>query len=309
MKTILDLTVTYIDHLRSLNYSPRTLDQVRLRLNNFSKWFKATLHIEYANALCLEDLKRWHTHAAAAKNVKGHPAKATSINRNISVIRGFITYLSDNNYIQPRFLKALPRLKEPRPLPGSVLPHARVMRLLSSIATDTSYGYRDRAICELLYSSGIRSFEILKLNVTDIDFKNKTAFICGKGGKERIVPIGKTALRYLESYVTGIRPFIIKDTNETALFVNKRGCRLNYDNFRVIIRNAVRQSGLEEYISPYTFRRSCTTELIRSGANMYHVKELLGHESLETLKHYAKLTITDLKKTHKKCHPREREDD
>jgi site-specific recombinase XerD len=93
-----------------------------------------------------------------------------------------------------------------------------------------------------------------------------------------------------------------------ALFVDSSGRRFPYYTFRRQIKSCARKAGISVEVTPHTFRRSCATELLRGGANMYHVKELLGHESLETLKHYAKLTITDLKVTHEKCHPREQEE-
>lgn len=91
------------------------------------------------------------------------------------------------------------------------------------------------------------------------------------------------------------------------MFLDAQGSRLPYHRFRLIVRSAARHVGTPINVTPHTFRRSCTTEMLRSGANMYHVKELLGHETLDTLKHYARLTITDLKATHAKCHPREKD--
>ena len=93
------------------------------------------------------------------------------------------------------------------------------------------------------------------------------------------------------------------------MFVDSQGRRFPYYTFRLQVKACARRAGLSIEVTPHTFRRSCTTELLRGGANMYHVKELLGHETLSTMKHYAKLTITDLKKTHEKCHPRERDED
>jgi len=179
-------------------------------------------------------------------------------------------------------------------------------KLLKKIPNDDILGYRDRAMLELMYSSGIRSGELLKLDVSDIDFKNSIMRVTGKGDKDRIVPIGVTALKHLETYIVAIRPFFLKDQSEQALFLSLRGQRFIYRCLMHRIKAHAGNAGLDD-VSSHTFRRSCTTELIRSGANMYHVKEMLGHESLDTLRNYAKLTIIDLKKTHAKCHPREKE--
>lgn len=121
------------------------------------------------------------------------------------------------------------------------------------------------------------------------------------------MPIGKTALRLVTSYLRGVRPFLARDAGERALWLTRAGHRLPYHTLLKRVRHHGERLALPVAITPHTFRRSCTTELIRGGANLWHVKELLGHEHLDTLQHYAKLTIADLKKTHTRCHPRERE--
>jgi integrase/recombinase XerC len=175
------------------------------------------------------------------------------------------------------------------------------------VATDTAEGYRNRALLELLYSSGIRAAELLGLDLADLDFAGRTAMVMGKGRKQRVVPFGSTAARFLETYIKAIRPHFLSDASQSALFLDNAGRRLPYHSLRRIVHACSEGSGLDINVTPHTLRRSCTTELLRSGANMYHVKELLGHESLDTLKHYARLTITDLKRTHQRCHPRERD--
>lgn len=297
----------YLVFLSSVNYSDETVSASRRLLTRFYRWQVETFHDDAIDHLTIDRLKKWHGHLSMIRTEKGYPLKPTSINRHIIAVRGFIRYLFENGYIHVRLSHALPYLKEPKTLPGGVLTHAQMRTLLSKMPVDSPEGYRNRAMLELLYSSGIRVGEVLKMNIVDIDFKNRTALVNGKGRKQRMVPIGRTALRYLESYILGVRPFLDLNRNEKALFLQKNGKRLSYQNFRFVVVSAAKRSGLDMRITPHTFRRSCTTELIRGGANMYHVKELLGHESLDTLNHYAKLTITDLKKTHEKCHPRERE--
>ncbi len=305
MKSIDDLIITYTDFLRSLQFGSETVRKKKENLVNFSTWLKETFDIETIDRLQSDHLKRWHTHLSTLRTHKGYPLKATSINRHIISIRCFLEHLSANGYVQSRLLKTLPYLKEPKRLPGSVLTHKQVKKLLSKISTDSAEGYRDRAMFETLYSTGIRASELLNLDVKDIDLKNHTAFITGKGDKQRVVPIGKTALRYLESYIKAVRPYMVRNRKETALFLGRDGRRLPYHIFRRIVLAVVEKSSLDIPVTAHTFRRSCTTELIRGGANIYHVKELLGHESLDTLKPYTQLTIVDLKKTHGKCHPRE----
>jgi integrase/recombinase XerD len=198
-------------------------------------------------------------------------------------------------------------VKEPDLLPTSVLTHAQVRRLIGRIPSGTPNGYRDRAMVELLYSSGLRIHELLTLKIPDVNLENGTAIVTGKGNKQRVVPIGRTALRHLQTCLVAVRPYVSQDRANVALFLGRDGKRVHYQTFLRAIHAYAKAAGLEVNVTPHTFRRSCTTELIRGGANMYHVKELLGHENLNTLRHYVKLTIHDLKKTHRKCHPRERD--
>ncbi|MFT5241464.1 MAG: integrase/recombinase XerC [Candidatus Promineifilaceae bacterium] len=161
---------------------------------------------------------------------------------------------------------------------------------------------------ELFCSSGVRAGELLGLNLGDVELSARTAVVMGKGRKQRVVPFGNTAALFIETYIKAVRPHLMTNTAESALFIDSNGKRIPYHVLRRMVHACREASGLDIVVTPHTFRRSCTTELLRSGANMYHVKELLGHESLDTLKHYARLTITDLKRTHRKCHPREKDD-
>ena len=140
------------------------------------------------------------------------------------------------------------------------------------------------------------------LTVHDVDLKNGILKVHGKGDKERLVPIGKTSGRYLESYIKAVRPFWLINAATDRLFLNSRGQPLGENGLRYIVNCCFADSPVR--VTPHTFRRSCTTELVRADANLYHVKELLGHENLESLAPYTKLTINDLRKTHAKCHPR-----
>jgi len=297
----------YLDYKLALNFSPATCDSTRRNCRAFFRWLAAHCEVTTSDRLRKEQLERWQKHMAAHQTKKGTPLKAKSINKSVECVRDFLKYLVFHGHVPQTLLDALQYVKEPKTLPGSVLTHAEVRKLLRRMDTTTPEGHRDRAMLELLYSSGIRVGELLGLDVEDINLAHAAATVTGKGKKDRVVPIGRTALRYVESYIVAVRPFLMVERTERALFLH-RGKRVRYQRLLRTIHAAAARVGIDKQVSPHTFRRSCTTELIRSGANMYHVKELLGHESLATLKHYAKLTILDLKETHAKCHPRERED-
>ena len=308
MKTFADLLGEHQDHLRAINYSADTLYKARFNLLAFFRWLEATYQVRTADQLRQKHLDAWQQHLHGYRTGKGLPLRPLSINKQIESVRGLLKFLASRGYVQAALVNVLAYVKKPKLLPTSVLTHAEVKKLLARIPTSSPEGYRDRALFEMLYTTGLRRKELLGLNVADLDFKNRTALVMGKGSKQRVVPIGKTALRFVETYVLGVRPFLVRDPRESALFLDRYGKRLPAPILVRRLHGYADGLGFAVTVTPHTFRRSCTTELIRGGANIYHVKDLLGHEELDTLKHYTKLTIEDLKKTHEKCHPREQDE-
>lgn len=223
-------------------------------------------------------------------------------------LRSLSHYLHELGYITRDLSRHLQYIREPHLLPHSVLTHAQVRQLIRKIDTGAPTGVMDRAAIELLYSSGIRVGELEGLALTDVDLEQGVARVIGKGRKERFVPIGKTALKWLTSYIRGVRSHMLRGEPTNAAFVNADGRPLKQDRIRARIHEYAAGLDLAISVTPHTFPRSCASELIKGNANLYHVKQLLGHKSFETLNHYAKLDITDLRKTHERCHPRERED-
>jgi site-specific recombinase XerD len=297
----------YLQHGRALGRSPVHLRVARFQALAFLRWLRDAHQVATADRLRREHLDAWTKHLAARRTAKGLPLKPASVNKQIESARGLLRWLAVRGVVPSALADALVYVQEPQLLPTSVLPHAQVKKLAARIDTTSAEGFRDRAMLELLYSSGVRAAELLGLDVADVDLANATALVLGKGRKQRVVPIGKTALRFLESYLRGVRPFLVRDPAERALWLTRTGQRLPYHTLLKRIHRHADRLALPVTVTPHTFRRSCTTELIRGGANLWHVKELLGHENLDTLQHYAKLTIADLKKTHARCHPRERE--
>jgi len=306
MTTLHDLLLVFLSHERDRNYSRCTIRNHHYTLTTFLDWLEAQKQVATADQLRKAHLDAWLNHLNAHRTREGLPFKAQTVNIHIIAVRTFLDYLAARGFVSPELPEALQCVKAPKLLPQSALTHIQARKLLTQVRTGTPEGYRNRAMIELLYSSGLRAAELLGLDVSDVDFTHATAIVTGKGNKQRMVPVGRTALRCLESYLKAVRPFLVRDPGERAVFLDSKGRRLRYNAFAQIVRTcAVRAKVDDVHVTAHTFRRSCATELLRGGANMYHVKDLLGHETLNTLQHYARLTITDLKKTHEKCHPRE----
>jgi integrase/recombinase XerD len=304
--TLTDLLAAFLAHGKSRNMSPVTLRTRRYHIEAFIR--RACEHdVYHIERVSRTLLAAWCRSLSSHRTTRGLPLKPRSLNKQIESVRSFITWLSRRGYLQANLLEALEYIKEPQLLPTSVLTHAQMKKLLRQIPGSSGEAYRDRCLLELLYSTGARISEALGLDLGDIDMQNRTALLMGKGRKQRVVPIGETAVRCLESYLRAVRPYLLRDPREQAVFLQAEGKRLAYHTVRRRIKRYAIAARMDIVVTAHTFRRSCTTELLRSGANMYHVKELLGHENLDTLKHYAKLTITDLKATHQRCHPREKD--
>ena len=297
----------YLSYLEQRRYSPETVRKTGYLLKGAVS--RLGTHGAFSpERLRATHLRRWTEYVCSRTwGPAGRPLSAATVNRHITVMRGWLKWLAKTGKIPRRLADVPEHVREPQLLPGSVLTHLQVRKLLDSIPTDSSLEYRNRTMLELLYSTGIRASELLGLHVGDMQPEQKVIKVLGKGSKERMVPVGKTAARFLAGYLKAVRPFLCGDTLERALFVGLEGRRMSYPALLRMVHTVARRAGVAINVTPHTFRRSCATELLRGGANMYHVKELLGHETLDTLKHYARLTITDLKRTHAKCHPRERE--
>jgi integrase/recombinase XerD len=292
----------------SFQSSSHTIIRLRQALRLFIAYLDDHHNVSTADAIALEHVHAFQSHISQRFTAKGLPWKPASINTVIKAVRPFLDYLHELGYITRDLSRHLQYIREPHLLPHSVLTHAQVRLLMRKIDTGTPTGVMDRAAIELLYSSGIRVGELEGLALTDVDLEQGVARVIGKGKKERFVPIGKTALKWLTSYIRGVRPYLLRGAQTNAVFVNADGKPLRQDRIRSRIHEYAAGLDLAISVTPHTFRRSCTSEMIKGNANLYHVKQLLGHKSFETLNHYAKLDIADLRKTHERCHPREREE-
>ncbi len=303
MKTLHDIAADLLLYYKSRRYRSQTIRTLHDCLKLFLEWL--TKHQAVATSLQLTPplIQQYQQTLANKVNTKGLPLSPKYLNTQAWALRTFLKYLYKNNYLTQDLSKQIISVKERKPLP-QVLTHHDITKLITAIPQDTNEGQRDRTILELLYSSGIRNGELTGLTLDNIDLKTRELKVTGKGGKERIVPIGKTAAKSLETYIKAIRPFYTNPGQSKALFLNSRGNPLATYSIQRIVKKHAAEHVPDEHVTPHTFRRTCTTELIRANANLYHVKELLGHESLDTLKPYTRLTIEDLKKTHARCHPR-----
>jgi integrase/recombinase XerD len=224
--------------------------------------------------------------------------------RILSGIKSFYKYLlmEDIIKIDPSHLLESPKLGRKLPDTLSII---EIDTLLSGIDLSTPEGARNRAIIEILYSSGLRVSELVELKLTNVYADIGFLRVIGKGSKERLVPIGRDALKFLTIYIDQIRCHVpVKKEYENYVFLNRRGRKLTRVMIFMMIKDLAIITGLQKSISPHTFRHSFATHLIEGGADLRAVQEMLGHESITTTEIYTHLDRDYLKQIIKDFHPR-----
>lgn len=227
-----------------------------------------------------------------------------SLARKISALKGFFKYLLQAGFIQSNPMVKLRSPKISKELP-SVMNIADIERLLALPEIGTTLGLRDRAILELMYACGLRVSEVINLRVSDIHFQEEVVKVTGKGDKERIVPIGSSAIAMIQKYLHSSRPLISKIAkSQNTLFLNARGGKFSRMGIWKIIRGYLKQAGLPENIHPHTFRHTFATHLVDAGADLRSVQEMLGHSDISTTQIYTHIENDFLKQEHRDYHPK-----
>lgn len=230
---------------------------------------------------------------------------ASSQSRILSGLKSFFKYLLLEEVITLNPTELLASPKQKRALPH-VLSIDDIDKLFSAIDLSTAEGMRNRAMMETLYSCGLRVTELIQMTISNLYLDIGFVKIVGKGNKERLVPIGEAAIKYISMYRDHVRPFLaqIKPGMEDCLFLNRRGSRLSRVMVFYIIRDLAQNAGIPEAIHPHTLRHSFATHLVEAGADLRAVQEMLGHSSITTTEIYTHLDNAYLRETLNKYHPR-----
>lgn len=229
--------------------------------------------------------------------------RATStISRNLASIRSFYQYISKNKIIDQDPTVELESPKVEKKLP-QILSTKEVELLLEQPKCDDLKGYRDKAMLELLYATGIRVSELINLDVADLNME--LSYIrCNKGMRERMIPIGSIAISALQEYIKKARGMLIIRNDEKALFVNVNGGRLTRQGFWKIIKQYKNQAKINKEITPHTLRHSFAAHLLENGADLRSIQEMLGHSDISSTQIYAQIAKNKIKEIYKKTHPR-----
>ena len=296
----------YLDWMAVQNYSSRSIQERKKILLYFIKWCLST-GVEELSAVQRSTIEGWqltlHQHQK-----KGGGALSIGVQHNRLVqLQAFFTWLLRKNHIpsNPASDLELPRL--PRRLPLTILSPQDVEMILEVPDTSTSSGLRDKALLELLYSTGVRRKEAAELTLASIDWHRSVLKVChGKGGKDRVIPVGQRALHWLRRYLDQARP-ALNSTDSSLLFVNNQGGPFSLNGLGNLVHRYITQTGGVTSGSCHVFRHAMATAMLDNGADIRFVQEMLGHQRLETTQLYTHVSIEKLKSVNRATHPAERD--
>ncbi len=237
-------------------------------------------------------------------NLKERNYAAATVSRKVAAAKSFFAFMTAEGKTKDNPIKDVrsPRVGKPLPRPISI---SEVRRLLEQPRKlSTLEAKRDRAMLELLYASGMRVGELVSLNLGDVDTKGGYVRCFGKGHKERLIPIYEQAALTVEEYLEETRPHLAHNTDERALFLNRRGDRLTRQGFWQKIKEYAKSADLDTEIAPHTLRHSFATHMLSGGADLRSVQELLGHANISTTQIYTHLTSEHIRRSYEKSHPR-----
>ena len=299
----------YLEFLLSKGFKEETIRRIDIYLEQYWTWLqtKSIADIRQVTPTTIMDYQLYLTEYRKTNGQNLHPLTIVS---KLSVVRGYFGYLLKRRdiFLNPTLDVDLPKVG--RYLPKNILTQDEAKRLLE-LPKDDLMGIRDKAILEILYSAGIRSGELRKLDIYDINLHDKLVHIKNpKNKKDRIVPTGDKAKSAIEEYLLKSRSRLARvssaDPKENALFLSQYGKRMSKGSIPYILRTYSKKMNLGKRITPHCLRHSFATHLLGNGAELPIIQKLLGHTRIKTTQIYLQIAQPDLKKTIKDCHPRER---
>lgn len=278
---------TYISYQQNIkSYQNYLLNNKKLTKED-SKYNPLILNITEAKLL-----KYFHNLNLSPKSLAHH----------ITVIKSLYNYLVSENYIPKNPLDNIKSPKLPKKLP-KYLTEEEVNKLLN-INLYTPYDYRNKAMLELLYATGMRVSELINLKINDIDLNNALVRIFGKGSKERIVPLNDISIKYLDIYIKKYRPILLKNSINDDLFIGNTTHKMTRQGFFKILKKEIQRCGIKKEVSPHILRHTFATHLLSHGADLRVIQILLGHEDITTTEIYTHITNDKIKKDYEAYHPR-----
>ena len=295
---VLTTITEYKLHLKAAGYAAATMDSYRKGLDQFCR---------YLAGLKVTDL-RTVTHRMIVDYqafVMAQPIAMESKALKLRPVKRLFEHLVSTHKLLINPAEGIVETSRKNRKIGPVMSIEQVKKLMAQPNLSLKTGIRDRAVMEVLYSTAIRLDELLHLEIYHVDFKDKVLYIRkGKGARQRVVPLGKSAAVWLREYLEKIRPHYAKNSpRQRRLWLNHHGRVLTKESIRTSLRTYRLAAGIKTPVSPHGFRRSCATHLLQQGVDIRYIQKLLGHRHLSTTQTYTKIMPVDVKKTHDNTHP------
>jgi integrase/recombinase XerD len=239
-------------------------------------------------------------------NLNARQYAKSTVARKVAAVKSFCAFLLDHGNLSTNPTAAIDSPRAPKPVPKPMTTQEVDALLLAVRRTETPEAIRDTAMIELVYATGMRVTELVSLNLDSLHLSPRPAWVrcVGKGAKERTIPVHEQASLALERYLDAGRPALLKNRTQTALFVNRRGERLTRQGFWLILKGYVKTARIQTHVTPHTLRHSFATHLLRGGASVRDVQELLGHANVSTTQVYTQLADRHLREVYENVHPR-----
>jgi integrase/recombinase XerD len=294
----------FVNYLRlEKSLSENTVSNYLFDLERFIRYLYEEHNIDTVSSVTDKIIESYIYYLRNKKSKTGEYYSIKSINRHISSLKTFFKYLLSEKNIELNPTDIVDAPKSSRKLP-EVLTIQEIDKMFMQTDTSDKYELRDRAIMETMYASGLRVSETVSLRINDIFFKEGILRIFGKGSKERIVPIGSSAIKFINLYLENSRPYFAKSISEDFVFLNFRGKYLTRMAIWNIIQKYSKMAGIKKSMHPHILRHSFATHLLEGGADIRIIQEMLGHSDISTTQIYTHVDREYLIEVHKTFHPR-----
>jgi integrase/recombinase XerD len=302
--------VDFLAWTAARQYSAMTVKARRIELGYFIDWCEER-SIKRPDEVTRGILERYRQHIFQyRRKTDGAPLSHQTQAKRLISVRAFFQWLARQHHLLYNPASELELPKQQQRLPRHILSVAEVEQVLNACDTTEALGLRDRAMLETLYSTGMRRAELTNLRADDLDLNRGTVFVRqGKGAKDRVVPIGERACRWVERYLFQVRPDLVDVDDDGTLFLAKHGEGMQAKQLSVIVRNAIGRANLERFADTHPnaachlLRHACATHMLENGADIRYIQALLGHADLSTTEVYTRVSIQQLKAVHERTHP------
>jgi integrase/recombinase XerD len=291
MRMFEDAAAEFLAHMKSLGRSPGTLEHHRFSIGRFFRFLDGRgISLSDADVRTIEERRISLLESGLSES---------TVDIHMRCVRAFYAFLEGRGLLFDNPFRKI-TMHRPRNKNMDVLTETEMRRLLSTCTRIRWSAFRNRAIVETLYSTGMRKGELLGLRIRDVDLSAGTARLFGKGSKERMVPLGRIAAEYIGLYLRRTRPELAARGSGDcdSLWLSHGGKRLNGPALMVLVRILGKKAGIEKLVNCHMLRRTCATHMLANGAHPFAISELLGHACLKTLSRYLRISIPELKKAH-----------